>query len=822
MCDSPRLNFLNLLSIAVLIASHGSLAQDRQLEEVIVTSSPIKQSEMASIEAKRFAVNVLDAVSADTIGRFPDQNLADSLARVPGVAIERDQGQARYVNLRGAPFRYTAIAFNGIDVPGAENGRIPRFDSFPAVITRRLTVNKAITADMPGEAVSGFVNIETNSPFDKEGASFAFDAGLGEQELGGGDVNKLSLRGSFSNDNFGILGFYSENSREQVTDNREYDLGLEGSALVVNELDYRSYFIKRSDEAYGFNAEYRGTGAVSRVFLNSVYSEFTDEEERNQYVFEFLAPTAGETGSNVPLQLTRALEDGIYENSTSTNTLGIEFTAAEFDVVASYTLTETEFVQNLPITYQLAGFAGLTADGPVPYFGDFDVTNITDPILTLSGNPANAIFLANFGIGFYSPMDQEVDKFKVDLKRALMGKSELKFGLQLDQREAIGGANTVAFGGYPEDLALRVNDFDTGRPWVSNTTNSIGGTYFDNPGLDRAWQSYDIYPSGSVDPENAVAIDEDILAGYVSYTKSTDWGNYVVGVRVEQTDVTNQGVDGFEYSTDFTDVLPNAHINFDLSDNMKLRLSASSGVNRPTYNEWRAAAGIDVIEKEISGGNPTLEAETSFGFDASLEYYLDSGSLLSVAAFTRSIDDVIYADSSTVDAGAYIVEYAGEQWAYTGFLNGSDGTFSGVELNAVYFADQIVEGLGVSANITLADGEFKRVNGEKVGLPGTSDSIYNAAVFYENFGLSARVNYSYRNEWISPIEDPEEFWGEMERLDAQISYTFQRPIAGSEVSIYANFNNITDETDMRFAGNGTINQSESYGSHYLVGIRVNY
>ena len=319
-----------------------------------------------------------------------------------------------------------------------------------------------------------------------------------------------------------------------------------------------------------------------------------------------------------------------------------------------------------------------------------------------------------------------------------------------------------------------------------------------------------------------MAIDEDILAGYVSYTQSTNWGSYVVGVRVEQTEVTNQGVDGFEYSTDFTDILPNAHVNFDLSDNVKFRVSASSGVNRPTYNEWRAAAGIDVIEKEISGGNPTLAAETSFGLDASLEYYLDSGSLLSVAAFTRSIDDVIYADSSMVDAGAFISEYAGEQWAYTGFLNGSDGTFSGVELNAVYFADQIVEGLGFSANLTLADGEFKRVSGETVGLPGTSDTIYNAAVFYENFGLSARVNYSYRDEWISPIEDPEEFWGEMERLDAQISYTFQQPIAGSEVSIYANFNNITDETDVRFAGNGTINQSESYGSHYLVGIRVNY
>lgn len=172
----------------VLVALSGSaLAESTVMEEVVVTASPIRQSESAAIETKREALNVLDAISADTIGRFPDQNLADSLARVPGVAIERDQGQARYVNLRGAPFRYTAIAINGIDVPGAENGRIPRFDSFPAFITSKLTVNKAITADMPGEAVSGFVDIETNNPFDREGISFALDGGLGEQDLGGGD-----------------------------------------------------------------------------------------------------------------------------------------------------------------------------------------------------------------------------------------------------------------------------------------------------------------------------------------------------------------------------------------------------------------------------------------------------------------------------------------------------------------------------------------------------------------------------------------------------------------------------------------------------------
>ena len=811
------------LVLGIVLFVNTAIGEETAIEEVVVTGTPIKQSEMASIEAKRSAVNVVDVISADTIGRFPDQNLADSIGRVPGIAIERDQGQARYVNLRGAPFRYTAIAFNGIDIPGAENGRIPRFDSFPAVITKKLTVNKAITADMPGEAVAGFVDIETHSPFDEAGFSLALDTGFGEQELGGGDVEKLNLRSGFSGDRFGILAFYSENARSQVTDNREYDLDNEGEQITINELDYRSYFVDRSDEAYGLTLAYQSDGALREVALTSVYTEFTDQEQRNQYVFEFLAPRPGLSGENMPLQLTRALEDGIYQNATSSNTLSADFEINDFESVVSYSRIETEFVQNLPITYQLAGFAGLSAEGPVPYMGSYDLSNITDPILTLDGNPADAVFLANFGIGFFSPLDQEVDKFKVDVTRDLNDLGSIKFGFQFDGRQAVGGANTLAFLPYPESLVPEVNSFNTGRAWESNTTNSIGGTYFDNPGLDRAWQAFDLYPSSSVDDSNIIGIDEDIIAGYVSFKSETKWGSYVLGARIEQTDVTNKGMDGYLYATDFTHFLPNAHINIDLSEAMKLRLSASTGVNRPTYGEWRATAGINVVDKEISGGNPTLEAEESYGFDASLEYYFDNGSLVSAAAFSRSIDNVIYADSSLVDAGAFIDEFAGEQWSYTGFLNGSDGSFSGVELNAIFFADDLLPGLGVSANITVGDSEFDRANnGGTVGLPGTSDMIFNAAIFFEDFGISARVNYSWRDQWISPIEDPEEYWGEITRVDAQIMYTFANKVGGGDLSLYANFNNLSDETDVRFAGNGTINQSERYGSHFLIGLRLNY
>ena len=189
------------------------------MEEVLVTAKPIKASQLSSIEAKRNSVNLVDVVSADAIGRFPDTNLADSLGRLPGVSVERDQGRARYLNFRGAPRRYTAIAFDGIDIPGTENGRIPRFDSYPSVITSQILANKAITADMTGEAVAGYIDIKTFSPSDIEGFSASFDYGFGEQDLGGGDVDRYSGRLSFSNDMFGILVFASETGNRQVTTN---------------------------------------------------------------------------------------------------------------------------------------------------------------------------------------------------------------------------------------------------------------------------------------------------------------------------------------------------------------------------------------------------------------------------------------------------------------------------------------------------------------------------------------------------------------------------------------------------------------------------
>ncbi|WP_460941422.1 TonB-dependent receptor [Parahaliea aestuarii] len=810
------------LAVAAAIGA-PAMAQDTvKLEEVLVTATPIRDSQQASLDAKRLADNYVDIVSADTIGQFPDQNLADSLGRLPGLAIERDQGQARYINLRGAPFRYTTIAFDGIDVPGAENGRIPRFDSFPSVITRRIEANKAVLPSMPGESVAGFINIHTFSPFDSEGFSMAADVGTGQQELGDGDIEKYALRGSWSNDNFGVMAFGSENSREQVTDNREYDLDRDANGqLLVNELDFRSYRIKREDKSYGGRLEFRGDGAIQRVFASTLYSEFQDHEERNQFAFSPLEQAVGTTGENVAMLVARNLEEGLYENSTETSTLGADMQAGNWFLEGRVNYTETSSNMDLPIPYSVGGFT----------MADYDLSDIQDPKVFLPGNLSDIQYAQTFGLHYVQSLDIEATQYKVDASRdlTLFGlSSTLSLGAKWDDREADGFIAQPVLGAFP--AGINIEDYNTGELWDANTSNTIGGTYYNNAGLYYAWASAaDLSTDGLIAPENRIAIEEDILAVYGMLRSEFSWGNVVAGLRVEQTDYSSSGTLNevpLKVEDDFTHYLPSVHVNVDLAEDLKWRISASTGVNRPTYNEWRAAASVDVTEQTVTGGNPTLDAEDAIGFDTSIEWYFAPASILSAGAFYREIDNVIYTDVSTIDGGIYFPAAAGEQWEFQGAVNGRDGMMQGLELNAIALAEEVLpapfDGLGISANVTVMESEFKTLDGRTLDLPGTSDLVYNASLFYEKYDVSVRLNYQYRDEWISPIEDPSEYWGEQERVDLSVVYTLPINWDQTAISLYANANNLTDETDVRYAGNGTINQSESFGRRYLVGVRVNF
>lgn len=851
-----KIRSLNILMASTILAAPMAFAQvasdaEARQEAIVVTGTPIRDSQLAAIEAKRDADNVVDILAADTIGRFPDQNLADSLGRVPGLAIERDQGQARYINFRGAPFRYTKIAFDGVDVLGAEDGRIPRFDAFPSVITSQIEVNKAITADMPGDATVGFVNIETFKPFDREGWSFAAEGGYGQQELGEVDINKYNGRVSFSNEQFGFLVFGSHNLRGRITDNREYeyvDTNGDGVDDAVSNLDFRSYRGEREDNAYGGRIEFRPT-PDSAIFFSSLFSEFIDREERNQFEFDFVdaadtdipnpVPLGGE--AYVPLTLvTRLLEDGLYENSTFTNTLGYDALVGDWDFEARLNYTETKNDTFLPIPFSAGGVVG----------AQVDVSNIQSPIVvpTQPFQPGTSIdvntldYGANFGLIFGGGTDTEATKIKLDLARDVDFAglpTRVKFGGQYDTREADGGS-TLAFD-FAALAGIDLNSFVTDQLWDSDFNNSIGGRNFRQQSLRAAWETnvggFDV----EFDPDSLTTIEEDVIALYGMATTDFSWGNLVYGVRVEQTDFTSSGTllneDGtqtaIDADNDFTNWLPSVHANIDLRDDLKLRLSASTGISRPTYSEIRASQSVDPITLEVSGGNPFVDPEESIGVDASLEWYFAPASLFSIGAYHRSIDNVIYPGSSIVDGSVYApgLIAPGTPTQFNSFFNGDDGELSGFEVNFIGSAEELLpepfDGLGFSGNLTLVDSSFTAptLGDRTFDLPGTSDTVYNASVYYEKFGVSARINYQYRDAWLSTTENDSltEFWDETERVDASIRYTLPQPVLGTSVTFALNGNNLTDETDVRYINSpATPNQVEGFGRRWVASIRIDY
>ncbi|HIL82644.1 MAG TPA: TonB-dependent receptor [Pseudomonadales bacterium] len=794
------------------------------IEEIVVMGKSIKASTQSSLEAKRMADNVSDVISADAMGRFPDQNLADALGRVPGIAIERDQGQARYVSFRGAPKRYTTTAFDGVDIPGVENGRVPRFDAYPTVITSQVVANKAITADMPGESISGYINVKTLLPSDIDGWSFSLEAGVGEQDLGGGDVEKFNARVSYSNDQFGFVVYGSENLREQITDNREHEyLGTAG-ALIPVQLDFRNYRVKREDNAFGGTLEYYLDNG-GRVFFSSLNTEFTDKEERNQWNFYFPGAETPQSGTIASGNVRRLLEDGIYTNETDVNTIGAEFTFGEWDIEAKYSNIETLFDTYLPIPYLIGG-------GQISNVF-YDVSDAEEPIVTFDENLGDLAYGLKLMIDAVGGLETETDQFKIDLSRANKW-GVVKFGAKFDTRDASGGGAPLdlVIGGLP---SVDVGSFDEG-PWDTDLDNTVGGYYSDNKGLLKALEAAGVSRSDFPD-DGKVQIEEDIISVYAMQTIDMDWGNIILGLRIEDTDYKTVGsklvgavYEPLSVNNSYTNVLPSAHVNWDFREDTKLRLSFSTGISRPSYIEARAAATIDPIGMAIGGGNPQLDEEKSWGIDAAYEWYFADASLLSVTVFYRSIDNVISESSEKVLGSIYSdIAAPGELWDLTAFGNGKDGELQGIEIAFTgrldNYMDGFLSGFGIEANLTLIDSEYTTPEGGKFELPGQSDTNYNLSVFYEDHGLSARLSYRYRDAWLDETEAGHLntptgiYWDEQERVDLSLRYELA-PLVGHDISLFANFNNLTDETDVRYTGKDwNPNQAEAYGRRYLVGFR---
>ncbi len=844
-----------LLGTALSFTEAPAMAQDASGEasdegEIIVTGS-ILQSQQASVEAKRDADNVVDIASADAVGRFPDENTAAALARLPGVAVQRDQGQARYIQVRGAPNRWTSVSIDGIPQTGVDESgdtRSYRFDSIPAVLLSELRVNKSLTPDITAEAITANVDMRTYSPLSKQGVNISGDLGYGFMDLGKGEQRQGSLRASWSNDTFGVVVGGSHYKRHQTTDNRE----AEYDALGPLNIDIRSYILDRENNSL-FGAIELAPSEGLKFYARGIYTEFKDDEQRNAYQLDLNRGTGTRgllTGDLVGVRMTAAFNDGQYRNKNTIFATGMDYDNGN-GFVANLALgfTKTENTTNLPLVQ--ASTSGLnspsltydrSADPRFPIVQLYSTVLVGTtptrgaPITSFnqtSLNPAAAI-----AIPIIQSTVSDAYTAKLDVAKESDGLT-LKAGLYGSKREIDG--NTLSTGSILSlaTTTFNVNNYVTSTPW--NTGFPLGFTlnYVDNPRLNADLQvaltGLGFNPANGIPAASRYVQEEQIGAAYAMAQFDLGVLQITGGARLEYYELTNSGTSvvgatatPLSNSTDYLDIFPSLNLRFNAGDNLVFRLAGQRGVTRPAYAAIRVGSSVSDANMTISGGNPFLVPETTWGADASLEYYLPSNGIISLAAFYRSVDNVLYSSSRVIGDDFYNSNGMDRSdYRLTSTFNGSNGKLYGVEFNIEHQLDFLpgaFSGFGVQANLTLLGGDFDALqpDGTTVKAPfqGLSDTVANASIFYEKGGLSARVSYQWRSDYLDTLGGfgAGEFRQGYENLDVTVRYALNE-----NITLFADLANLTNETYVAYEGtSATPAEVEQIGSRYLFGIRFNF
>lgn len=866
------------VATVALLAALPAYAQDAGETDdggdIVVTGS-IVAAQGESVTAKRDAVNLTDIAAADAVGRFPDQNSAAALARLPAVAVQRDQGQERYIQVRGAPNRWTAVTMDGIPLIGVDEGgdtRAFRFDAIPAVLLSALVINKSLTADIPTDAVVANIDLRTFSPLGRSGLHATGDIGYGFMDQGGGEQRQGSLRLSWASDTFGVVIGGSHYRRLQITDNREVGLYDNPSSATdvtfgPTEFDIRQYEIERWNNGLFAGVEYQPVDG-QRLFAKAIFTEFNDDEQRNQYELRLDRATAGfrnlDSGDLVNVPLRGSFNYGEYRNRNYINTIGGEYESDDglkASVALNYTRTENS--SYLPLVQASTsgglGSPSLTYDRSDPRFpiitlyqtvaGATPGTFARGPLLDFnqaSLNPAGAILIA-------AVQETVSDSYtaRFDLSKQI-DQLTLAGGFLYADRTIRGNnfsfANVAALGalGGTVGLPFNVNSYVTDRPWETQFPLGFTLNYIDNRAMRADVDALlaALTTAGRFNPNNNVPLtdryaqDEKSLAGYIRADLDLDSLYVTGGLRVERYALDNSGTvliggvaNGLAVERRYTDFFPSLNIRYAVSEDLIVRLAGQRSASRPAYGAIRVGASINDTASPgtISGGNPGLEPEYTWGLDGSIEYYLPGRGIVSVAGFYRWVDNVLYQSAQAV--GSDVFDTGGinrSGYILSSTFNGENGRLYGVELNyqqQFTFLPSPLDGFGFQGNITFLGGEYdtQLINGvQQTGLAfqGLSDTIANASLYFEKYGLSARVSYQWRDDWLDTLGGlgSGESRKSYDNLDVSIRYAVTE-----NFTVFADLANLTDAIYVAYEGDTSRpTEVEQIGSRYLFGVRFNF
>lgn len=811
----------------------------------VVVTGVITDGVARSLNQQKNAQGTVNVLSADAIGRYPDPNVAESLQRVQGIAIQRDQGEGRYINVRGAPAAFTAVSVDGVQVPAVDPGtRAVDLDTLPSDIVANIEVSKTLLPSQEADSIAGAVNIKTRSPFDRRRLAISGYAGGSYNDYGGEDIRAGATASNvFANETFGALLSVSYSETNRRPDNVENAWVKEeqngADVFVLEETLFKDYETKRTRQAVTGALEWRPSDDV-RAYLRGSFAQFEDDEYRNTlgliYSDGTLQPGAtNTTATYTGARITRQLRHRTQKNDITTLVAGGEKTFANgavWDASLSWADSEQSYPNRNELLYRSSGTT-LSYDTGDHYMPTYSV--FSDPA-GYYRDPSRFSFRENTFRENTTKQEDLAFKTNFELPSQFGGREVTwKFGAKFNTREINADEQRYrnrAAAASPGTLASMLSDRQ------SRNYDYDLGFKFDAGKADDYFAR--VRAASPIRLPDSIAADysaqEDILAGYAQARFDIGATNVIVGLRVENTRfdgeaaalIDNDGSAPFQMakvSRDDTEFFPNLTVRHAFSDNLIGRFALTRSISRPEFSEIvpRRIEETDGSDISYEIGNPDLQPALSNNIDLGLEYYFASLGVVSANAFYKDLTDyrytLKYSEPVTIDGTVYDADFETP-------INAPEGHLAGLELNLQRkfdFLPGLLSGFGVFANYTWTDAEIKTAQSyggrDTFSLPGQSDSNYNAALFYEMAGFSARLSYTKRGDYLEEINaddaDLDLYVEGREQLDFTASYDF-----GNGVEVFGEAKNLTDSAGVRYYGvKERTYEYEKFGYNVFLGVR---
>jgi TonB-dependent receptor len=801
------LPYTGKLTVAAGQAMHvDAVLQLGGVKEEVTVSAARPRGEAQALNRTRTADNIVQVVSAEVITSLPNTNIADAVGRLPSVSLERDEGEGKYVQIRGTDPRFSNVTINGINVPPPEGGvRVVKLDVIPSDLVASIEVNKTLSANQDGDAIGGSVNLVTKTAQDQPYSTVSATGGY-TNLVGGRGLDQFAgtAAGRFGPDKrLGVLagGSYDWNGRGiNDIEPSPGTVTLGGTVYPVQTaMDIREYLYRRTRYGAAGGLDYR-LGNGSSAFVRGLFSQFNDYGTTWFYspgVGDFITPTiTADNGSMSYRTYDRQVKQQIFSIDAGAKHLSGS-TLIDYDLSVARSAQHGNFpTANFNGPSNVA-FGVNLSDPFHPQFPVLNGVNIHDPsTYSLASWQAPADdptaqrnIQGAFSVGHPYTASGNSGLFEAGAKLRDAHKTRAVTDQYYDGTGTPTLTNAMILGG-PVDPNYYFGNYNVGPLTDYNKLVNFLAT---NPSAI----ALNVDTTHQRDDSNNYDTTERIYAAYAMNTLDFGSSHLQTGVRLETTRssytgyhvtlnaaghyVSTQPVSG---TSNYTNVLPSVQYRVALDENTNVRAVYGMGIARPNFGDLPPYLLQNDRRQTVSVGNPSLKPTRANNVDLLFERFLEPLGVVQAGVFYKWLTDPIFSVQTPVTSGSY-VGYTQSQP-----VNGPNASVGGVEMTwqqHLTFLPGALSGLGFRANYSYTT--------SKATVPGRADTPplvrqapnnWNADATYDYQALSARLGvthndaniyfYNYQNGADGGITGPngDVYLYAHTQVDAQASYAIAR------------------------------------------------